>query len=86
MRKRGLGKRRALPLPTRGTEERLGQSAVAGRRGAAGKTEPMHLADDGIARDAAELLRDLRGAETRAPELVKGCNAIIGPGHEYLQK
>jgi hypothetical protein len=46
----------------------------------------MYLADHGIATNTAKPLRNLRGAETRAPELVERGDAIISPCHEYLQK
>ena len=45
------------------------------------QAEAVHLADDGIAGDAAQFLGDLAGGLTFCPHLFERLDALIGPGH-----
>src|SRR5262245_51241693 len=49
--------------------------------GSAGKTKPMHLADDGIAGDAAEFSRDLAGGQAVRPQLLEELDPLVSPAH-----
>ena len=49
--------------------------------GAARKAEPVHLADHGVAGDAAESAGDLAGAQPFGPELLQQLDAFVGPCH-----
>ena len=52
--------------------------------GAPREAEPVHLADDGIAGDAAEPPRDLASAQAFGPELFQQLHALICPSHRSL--
>src|SRR6201999_1990548 len=56
------------------------------RAGAAGEAEPVHLADHGIAGDAAQGAGDLAGRQALGPEILELFDAVVGPvqqlGHE----
>ena len=41
----------------------------------------MHLADDGVARDAAELRSDLARRQAVGPKLLSHFDAFVGPAH-----
>src|SRR5581483_10449898 len=56
----------------------------ARRRGAAGQTEAMHLADHGIARDPSEPSGDLAGAEAVRPKLLQEFDTLVVPGHALV--
>src|SRR5581483_8119080 len=56
----------------------------ARRRGAAGQTEAVHLADDGIARDPSEPSGDLAGAEAVRPKLLQEFDPLVVPGHALV--
>ena len=43
--------------------------------------EPVHLADDRIARDGSELSRDLAGAEALRPEFLEKFDPLVSPVH-----
>src|SRR5258708_5481913 len=47
--------------------------------GAPGQTEPMHLSDHRIARNAAEFRRDLGSRQSIAPQLLEEFHAIVCP-------
>ena len=56
-----------------------------GRRlGAAGQAQPMHLADDRVAGDAAELAGDLARGQPVRPELFQQLDPLVGPGHDLF--
>jgi hypothetical protein len=44
----------------------------------------MYLADDSVARDAAETARNLTGAQTISPEFLQEFDAFIIPGHALV--
>ena len=85
---RGLGGRLGRGFG-RGLRLGLRLGGRAGRRcsrgstatGAVGEPEAMHLADHGIAGDAAQLLGDLAGGLPLGPHLLEQLDAFIGPGH-----
>src|SRR6476469_3235171 len=53
-----------------------------GRRlGAARKPEPVHLADHGVAGDAAQLGGDLAGRQPVGPQPLEHLDAFISPSH-----
>src|SRR5579871_1365545 len=55
--------------------------ARRGALGAAREPKTMHLADHGIAGDAAKLCGDLTRGQSVAPHLLQALDALIGPGH-----
>src|SRR6185295_7028864 len=52
--------------------------------GATRQAQAMHLADHGIAGDAAETPRNLAGAEAVGPQLFQEFDAFIVPGHALV--
>ena len=52
------------------------------RLGAAGQSQPVHLADHGVARDAAQFAGDLAGGKPVRPELLEQFDPLVGPRHE----
>src|SRR5580704_14995241 len=62
---------------------RLARPRRAGRRrlGAAGQAETMHLADHGVARDAAELGGDLARRQAVGPEFFEQFDPLVSPRH-----
>src|SRR5262245_29855148 len=52
-----------------------------GRLGAARQAEPMHLADHGVARDAAELACDLTCRKSVGPQFLEQLDAFVSPAH-----
>src|SRR5712691_5200163 len=53
-----------------------------GRRlGAPGKSEPMHLADHGVAGDAPELCGNLGSRQPVGPKLFQRLDALVSPAH-----
>ena len=55
-------------------------AAEDGALGAAGKAEPVHLADHRISRHISEFRGDLAGRKAGLPELFQLLDAIVGPG------
>src|SRR3982075_785261 len=51
------------------------------RFGAAGKSEPVHLADHGVAGNAAKLGGDLAGRQSVGPQPLQRLDAFISPSH-----
>jgi hypothetical protein len=41
----------------------------------------MRLADDGVARDAAQLIGDMACSHALAPEFLQALNSFVGPRH-----
>ena len=53
----------------------------ARRRRTAGEAQAVDFADDGVAGDAAQLTRDLAGAQAIGPELLQLLDAFFRPTH-----
>src|SRR5262249_39692049 len=49
--------------------------------GAPRQSKPVHLADDRVARDAAEFARDLTGGKPVGPQLLQQLDPLVSPRH-----
>src|SRR6516225_4907466 len=90
----GLGERGITPYrrPRDPQHVRMGarlaraRSGGGWRLGTARQPEPVHLADHGIARNAAKLRSDLARRQPLCPEFLQRFDALIGPGHAPIPR
>src|SRR2546430_4525572 len=90
----GLGERGVTPnrRPRDPQHVRMGarlaraRSGGGWRLGAARQPEPVHLADHGIAGNAAKLRGDLARRQPLCPEFLQSFDALIGPGHASIPR
>ena len=85
----GMSKRGVAPHRRAGDPHhvRMGARLARARRargrrlGAARQPEPVHLADDRVAGDAAKLCGNLTRRQSVGPQLLQRLDALVGPGH-----